>query len=214
MIKLRVLLGSAVMLSALTAPTHASIMFTFAESGGNLTMLSSGVLNTANLVSGVLNGWGSAGNENNDAPESDIMGDTTMGALDTTFGFSAGTDLSAWVGNMFTSGFFGYSSSGTTQFATYEFPGDVRTPGIGIASEDLVGALWTPDVSWTAVGGTLAGAGLTPGTYTVSDARTAESITIQIGDAGPGPSPVPTPATLALLGLGLAGLGWSRRKKT
>jgi hypothetical protein len=189
------------------AQAHAGIIFSFTQSGGNILMQSSGVLNTANMVSFAASGWGGVGVETNGAPESDIMGDTTMGGLDIAFAFNTGTDLTPWIGSMFTTSNFGWLSSGTTQFATYIRDPD-RTPGIGISSADLVGNLWTPDVSWTKAG-TFASLGLTTGMYTITDARTGEFISIQIGEAV---SKVPAPATIALFGLGLAGLCFSRKK--
>jgi len=191
---------------------EASILFQFTESGGSVLMQASGTLNTANLVSVTPSGWGGVGVETNNSPESDIMGDTTMGGVDRAFGFNVGTDLSPWVGSMFTSSNFGWTSAGTTQFTTYYFTSGLRTPGIGIALNDMVGALWTPDNSWSKVGtfGTL---GLTVGTYAISDSVTGESITIRIGDQV-AEVPEPTSMSLMVIGACVAGIGAARRRRT
>lgn len=180
--------------------SRADIVFAFTQSGGNVEMQSSGTLDTANLVSVASGYWSLAGVETNNAPESDIMGDTTMGPLDTGFAFHDGTDLSAWIGGMFTNSNFGWEMGGTTQFATWYLLNDLRTPGISIAREDLLAGLWTPDVSWSKAG-TFATLGLTEGIYAITDAVTGESITIRIGAVG-----VPEPNPFALFGLGLVGL--------
>ena len=207
--KLTSLLAGITILGSAIGQAHAGIIFSFSQSGGNVVMQSSGVLNTASLVSVSPAGWGGVGVETNNPAESDIMGDTSMGGVDLAFGFQAGTDLSPWVGNMFTNSNFGWSSSGTTQFTTYYRSNSGRTPGIGISSGDLVGAVWTPDVSWTKIG-TFATLGLTAGTYTITDAVTNEFISIQIGAA----NRVPEPASIALMGLGLAGLAFARKRKS
>ena len=201
----------AVALCLLSGEAQASIMFKFTESGGNVLMQSSGTLDTANLVATSPSGWGNGGIETNGAPESDIMGDTRMGDFDTAFRFNAGTDLSAWVGDMFTGDTFNWSYTGTTQFATYYREGGQRTPGIAMNTEDMSGSLWTPDIEWSK-SGTFATLGLTPGTYAITDALTGESITIQIGDS----SAVPEPSTMVAFGLGaaiMAGFGLARRRR-
>lgn len=200
------LLAGIAMVGATIAQANANVTFSFTQSGGNVLMQSSGVLNTSNLLASPLNFWGGVGVETNSGGQSDIMGDTSMGNFDRTFAFNAGTDYSPWIGNMFTSSNFGWSSSGTTQFATYAFASSFRTPGIAISSADMVGALWTPNVSWSKAG-TLVSLGLTQGTYTVVDAQTHEAITIQIGA-------VPEPETYAMLIAGMGVLGAiSRRRK-
>jgi hypothetical protein len=204
------LLGGIVLAAAAMAPAHADVLFQFSQSGGNVVMNSSGVLDTSKLVAATVSGWGNAGVETNGGGESDIMGDTTMGLTDLGYGFHAGTDLSAWIGNMFTFSNFDWVSAGTTQFSTYFSNSGFRTPGIQLSREDLSGALWTPDVSWTKVG-TFASLGLTEGTYTITDAVTQESITIQIG--GSGQAEVPEPVSLALFGLGLGGVAFARRRR-
>lgn len=208
--KLARLFTSITLFGLSVGQAQADITFTFTESGGNVVMQSSGILNTANLVSASPGAWYNVGVETNGSPESDVMGDTTMGNINTAFGFNADTDLSPWIGNMFTSSNFDWTSSGTTQFTTYWYnpTGVGLIPGFGISSDDLVGALWTPDVSWSK-SGTFASLGLTAGTYRITDAVTNEAITIQIGSSAVVPEPDACAAFLA--GLGLLGLV-ARRK--
>jgi hypothetical protein len=196
--------------ASLPRVAQAGVTFTFTESGGNVLMQSSGSLNTALLVPGVVSGWGGTGIEDNAAPQSDIMGDTSAGGVDVAFGFNQGTDLSPWIGSMFTTADFNWTPVGTTQFTTYQFPGGFRTPGIGLSSADIVGGIWTPDVSWSSPG-TIAGKGMTPGTYTITDAVTSEFITIQIGPGGSVAGP--EPGTVALVVLGAVGAVMTRRRK-
>lgn len=104
--------------------------------------------------------------------------------------------------------------SGTTDFATYTLAAGVRVPGLTIDASDLVGTVWTPDNSWLAAGQTFASLGLNSGVYTVADAVSAESLTVDVGCTySPGPAPVPVPAALPLLGAGIAGLGLIARKR-
>ncbi len=203
------ILNTGLFLTTLVSlPVEAGIIFSFDEIGGDVVMTASGTLDTTKLVSATSRSWGSFGIE--DLGSIDIMGDTFSGGLDTGFGFSAGTDLSAWAsssGPFFQNNFEASHTAGTTSFATYISP---FTSGIGLASADIIGGLWTPDNIWTFSGATFASVGLSAGTFTISDALTNESISIKVGA-----SAVPVPAAVWLFGTGLVGLiGMKKRHQT
>lgn len=199
--------GLSVLLMVVSLQAQADITFTFEETAGTVTMTSSGVLDTTNLPPSVLpDGWGGTGTESNGPGDIDIMGGTSFGSIDTQFGFSVGTDVSAITnpgGPFATSNFSVATIAGSRSFTTYSgLEAGLRRAGIGMRGVDIVGGLWTPDQNWTySPGDTFASLGLTPGIYTVSDNLTGESITINIGNAiPPGPAvPVPTLDVRALI---------------
>ena len=208
----KLVLGATEALGLLIGQVQAGVIFSFTESNGDVIMTSSGTLDVSGLVSQGLSGWGDGGIQNTVSLGSDAMGDTTIGSLDQSFGFNAETDLSPWYGDMFFISNFDWITTGTTQFATYYWDSSEIMPGIGLSSADLVGDIWTPDVSWVQTG-TFASIGLTEGDYTITDALTGEFISIQIGNVATPPLPVPEPASVALLGLSLLGFGVAKRKK-
>ena len=79
------ILTAALGMAALAGQADAGVVFSFTESGGTVTMTSSGTLDTSNLVSLTsFGGWGGTGIENNSNPgDIDIMGGTSFGAIDT-----------------------------------------------------------------------------------------------------------------------------------
>ena len=175
-------LGLVCALMAITPSIgSADVTFTFLEVGSNVEMTSSGTLETANLIPGTFHGWGGTG-VGNFSPVA-MAGGTEAGVVDTAFAFHAGTDYSEWaVGLPWTQDTFGWSFIGSKGFATYDNSSGFQ-PGIHLSSSDMVGTTWTPDQAWT-IAGSFASLGFNPGTYTVSDIVTGESITYQIGPIG------------------------------
>lgn len=197
----------------LSGTASAQVVFTFSEIGGDVVMTSSGSIDTADLVAGSLDTWGSFGIQNVAGPTVDVMGDTQVGSTDTGFEFSVGTDFSAWTTQpgAWDSDYFSWTSSTvTTPFSTYSQDGGPTIPGLNVRAADLSGSVFIPLGGWVATSETFASLGLNPGTYTVTDGNTGASITYQIGGAAPPPAaPTAVPA-VPLLGLGFlaAALGW------
>lgn len=193
----------------LSGAASAQLIFHFQEVGGDVTMTPIGSIDTALLQPATAQSWGGVGIEANATPESDIMGDTTADDTDTGFGFSSGTDFSAWETDTapWTSDYFGWATTVTTPFSTYVTDPD-RDPGLQVRASDLNAGHFEVNGSWIAASETFASLSLVPGTYTVSDASTGAFITIQIGGVIAQPAtPVPALSLWALILL-LAAFGW------
>jgi len=206
LVPIGILVGNVLLIGG----AKGDLLFDFQEVGGDVVMTSSGSIDTAGLVSTSFNSWSSTGIEENG--ETDIMGGNSLANnIDTSFGFNAGTDFSAWqTGNPWDNNFFGFDTiTGTRPFTTYTRDGGgIRVPGLGIFGGDLVGTVWTTDQEWVANGETLAGLGMNEETYTVSDAVSGESITFQIGT-----SVIPEPSSTLVLGLIFASCSVFRRRQ-
>lgn len=182
--------------TATSGQVKAAVVFTFTESAGNVTMTSSGTIDTADLVSTRHYSWNGTDVFNSNT---DLMGGTDVGGTDTGFAFHAGTDFSAWQsGNPWDNSFVFSSFTGTKGFSTYVGTGPY-SPGLNVLASQLDGTLWSPDQNWTATGQTFASIGLNPGSYSVSDAVTGATITYQI-------SAVPEPTTFTLLAFASIGV--------
>ena len=206
--KLSTIIGIGASLVIFASQGYADVLFAFNEVGGTVTMTSSGSLDTTKLVPSVLpDGWSGRGFQG--SKDIDVIGGADSGDITAQFGFSPGTDLSAITnpGGPFTGNNFSAAvTTGSKSFVTYSGTTDgwaTLEAGIGVVGSDIIGGIWTPDQNWTwDPGATFASLGLNVGTYTVSDAVTSESITIQV---------VPEPATFGFLGLVTGGIYFARR---
>ena len=172
--------------------SQADITFTFQEDGANVTMTSSGTFDTTGLPVVDLSTWGGTGIEENG--NHDIMGGTTFGQVNISYGFNDGTDYSQWAsanGPWSASNFSPSVDAGSKSFTTYHFENNIQVPGLGIVEGDMDGAMWTPDQAWTWTNESFASLSMIEGSYTVSDSVTGESITFLV---------VPAPASIAALG--------------
>ncbi|ARE40083.1 hypothetical protein RGUI_1942 [Rhodovulum sp. P5] len=204
---------ACVAMTAVPDMSEAALVFTFSEVSGDVVMESSGSIDLTGLVDlGTAHTWGNVGIQYYDysaAPAASIMGGTSVGQVDASYGFNAGTDFSAWdwadgVGPWDVDYFPWTVTSGEKGFATYMFDGNDLYPGLGVESADVVNGIWTPDQNWLVTGQTFASLNMYEGTYTVTDALSGESISFVIGDGSP---VVPLPAGLPLVLTALAGFG-------
>jgi hypothetical protein len=185
-------------------------------------MTSSGTLDTSKLVLATgfppyTGGWAGTGVE--EYNDFDIMGSGSFSAANPVgqkrFGFNTGTDISdiANPGGPFSDSSYNPDwsvTSGNKSFVTFRgYKSSVLYAGIQVFADDMNGALWTPDQTWTNTGGSFASLGLNVGSYSVSDAVTGETITIEVAGGGAVPD---GGTTLVLLGGALTGLGALRRK--
>ena len=209
-IKLTTIIGIGASFVMFASQGYADVLFAFNEVGGTVTMTSSGSLDTTKLVpSGLAGGWTGTGFQ--DAGKNiDIMGGTSFGPINTQFGFNPGTDFSAITnpgGPVIGTDLSAAVTTGSKSFVTYSGTTDgwlTLEAGIGVVGSDIIGGNWTPDQNWTwGPGATFSSLGLNVGTYTVSDAVTSESITIQV---------VPEPSTLAFIGVFGGGMLLARRR--
>jgi len=199
--------GAALGFTATAA--HADITFHFMEVEDDVVMESSGTFDTTGLPMVGPFGWGGTGIEENG--NHDIMGGTAFGSIDMSFAFNKGTDFSQWAsanGPWTASNFDPVVSSGSKSFTTYVRDPDsgIQIPGLGIVRSDLDGSLWSPDQNWIWENESLASLNMIPGTYSVSDSVTGETITFLIG-------PIPTPASIGVIGLAF-GFSRSRRRRS
>lgn len=198
-------------LPMMVSTSYASVVFTFAEVGSDVTMTASGTIDTNNLVSTGVSSWGGTGLQNYQGY--DIMGGTSFGSINASYAFNAGTDFSDMnsLTGPWSSDYFGpITITGSTSFATYNRD-NVSSPGFGLRTEDLVNGLWTADQNWTILNASFASLGLNTGLYSVSDILTGESISFDIGS--PNVSAVPVPAAAWLFGSALLGFfGFTRKK--
>jgi len=206
-------LSALALAASLCGSAHAGIVFKFLEDGGDVVMTSSGTIDTSKLVlMESVYGWGGVGIEENG--NHDIIGGTTVGAVNMSFRFHDGTNFTAWsslTGPWATSNFSATVDAGQKGFTTYvRDDANRQVPGLGIERQDLVGSLWSPDQEWTFSGASFASLQMFAGTYTVTDAQTGEFITFQIGEPG---NQLPEPGVLGLAGLALLGAGAARRRK-
>ena len=206
-----------VMLTALIAAPQASagLLFHFTEEGEDVKMTASGSIDTSGLVASVDCNPGCEwfGTGFFDLGGSYLMGRHHIPTNEASFGFNTGTDLSPWqAGGPFTlnstSHFSVYEDDGKT-FSTVSVTegGAAWDIGLAVNADDLADDIWKTSQSWLAEDHTFETLGLIEGIYTITDAVSGESMTIQVGVS------VPEPATLGLLSIGLMGLAGIRRRR-
>ena len=211
--KVATLAATLITFGSLAGGANAALSFTFQEVGDDVVLTSSGSFDITGLpdATASFDSWGWVGIQ-----ASGGLGGV-IGAQDGNIhsGFSStnaavtwnvGTDTSV-IGNWYSGGFVNASggSVGSRGFTTYVSWGTLS--GFTYNSGDLVGSTWIPDLSAAYLNTDLSGLGITPGSYSVVDSITGESITINAANAA-----IPEPSSVLLLGLGTLGLSVRRRR--
>jgi len=164
--------------SSLATPAHASYMIDIVQSGANVDVTGSGSIDTAALY--------------------DAASGTGVAGMYAEFGdlYVGSGGYTAWAGNI----------TGATSFGTGGYVRASSTTG-GFAGIAEAEEIYVPQnyISGTVMSGTsvfdnttLAGLGLTAGTYVVTwgSGATADSLTVQVGQPS---SPIPEPPSAPLM---------------
>jgi PEP-CTERM motif-containing protein len=184
----------AVAILWLTRPAEASFIINIVQSGPNVVGTGSGSFNLAALAFGFTGTSGGA----------------EVGAAENLVSLGPAT------ANDFYTGSFAISPSGLGATSTIFQASSGAGPTVGLSTLDglevpfnyVSGTPIAPDsATWNNT--TLAGLGLTPGTYVYSwgTGLTADTLTLNVGAA------TPEPASLALVALGGLGLALVRRRR-
>lgn len=197
-----VVLSTLSVVIALTiSPLQAAYVINVTQSGSDVVASGSGSLNlTALMLTGVGPFQGEVVVTNAVVVEQ-LLGVGVFNPATTFFGLLTGPTSFA---TTTPESFFPSSSSGTLVVLDAQSSGQVA---VGVIAGYVSGTAMSGTSTWNNT--TIAGLGLTPGTYiyTWGTGGTADSLTLQIGP--PPPPPTPIPSSIYLLTIGMAGiLGW------
>lgn len=180
------ILSIAISLAA-AAPADASLIVNMVQSGADVVATASGTLNLAALTKGSAT-----------AAFAVMRPSTALLFLGPSASLDIYTGTISHPGNFGTNTNYEIGSSGSGD--AFGFAGDLAIPQTYVS-----GNLLTSSATWSSK--SFASLGVTPGTYawTWGSGGTADSITLNIGQA-------PEPISLALFAAGLAALGFARRR--